>query len=100
MVHLSKMYGEHSLSPVRGVGVIGFYRALHNYLRKWPTSRSATKSAVGNFYTRNFRRDLEAVQIMLYKKLRLPVSQTQDIMDYGIDVKVQHLRSVVNEYLQ
>ena len=29
---------------------IGFYRELHKYLRKWPPSRSATKTTVGRFY--------------------------------------------------
>lgn len=29
---------------------LGFYRELHKYLKKWPTSHSATKTTVGRFY--------------------------------------------------
>ena len=29
---------------------VGFYRELHNFLRKWPVSHSITKVAIGRFY--------------------------------------------------
>ncbi len=85
---------------------IGFYRALHNYLHKWPTSRSATKSAVGNFYTLidpKFQKRSGAFSRpdnvhLFVQKIATSSKPDSDIMDYGIDVKVQHLRSVVNEY--
>ena len=32
------------------IPTVGFYRELHNFLKKWPSSRSATKTAIGKFY--------------------------------------------------
>lgn len=32
------------------IPTVGFYRELHRFLKKWPISRSATKTAIGNFY--------------------------------------------------
>ena len=83
---------------------VGFYRALHNYLRKWPTSRSATKSAVGNFYTLidpKFQKRVSSRPDNIYLFIQRVVSSSKpdsDDMDYGIDLKVQHLRSIVDEY--
>lgn len=83
---------------------VGFYRALHNYLRKWPTSRSATKSAVGNFYTLidpKFQKRVSSRPDNIYSFVQRVVSSSKpdsDDMDYGIDFKVQHFRSVIDEY--
>ena len=35
---------------VRGVPNVEFYRKLHSFLRRWDTTRSATKTSIGKFY--------------------------------------------------
>ena len=35
---------------LRETPTVGFYRERHNFLRKWPVSRSITKVAIGRFY--------------------------------------------------
>ena len=35
---------------IRKIPTVGFYRELHNFLKKWPSSRSATKTAIGKLY--------------------------------------------------
>lgn len=83
---------------------VGFYRALHSYLRKWPTSRSATKSAVGNFYTLidlKFQKTVSSRPdnvFMFVQRVASSSKPDSDMMDYGIDAKVHHLQSVVREY--
>ena len=32
------------------IPIVGFYRQLHHYLKRWPLSRSATKTMIGRFY--------------------------------------------------
>ena len=35
---------------VVGIPTIGFYRALHNFLKRWPVTKSLTKTSIGRFY--------------------------------------------------
>lgn len=36
---------------LKEIPTVGFYRELHNFLRKWPSSRSLTKVVIGRYYT-------------------------------------------------
>jgi len=41
---------QESCWSLNKIPTIGFYRELHNFLKKWPSSHSATKTAIGKFY--------------------------------------------------
>ena len=35
---------------LRGIPDVGFYRKLHQFLKKWPVTRTLSKTAIGKFY--------------------------------------------------
>ena len=72
---------------------IGFYRELHKYLQKWPTSHLATKTTVGKFYLlddANFRSRLSCCPDNIYMFVqRIAASSKLDSepMSYGHGVE-------------
>ena len=43
--------GQKLCWSLKEIPTVGFYRELHNLLKKWPLSQSVTKTAIGKFYT-------------------------------------------------
>ena len=82
---------------------IGFYRELYNYLRKWPQSKSATKTAIGNFFLLidpNFQHrisDRPSNVYMYVQRLAMSSKPHSEHMSYGIEKSVEKLQFVVTE---
>ena len=84
---------------------IGFYRELHKYLRRWPPSRSATKTTMGRFYllidsnfqTRRISSRPDNIY-MFVQRLADSSKLHSEPMSYGVDKTVKHLQSVVSGY--
>lgn len=86
---------------------IGFYRELHKYLRKWPPSRSATKTTVGKFYRlidSNFQTQRTSSRpdniYMFVQRLADSSKLYSEPMLYGVVKTVEHLHSVVSDNLE
>ena len=84
------------------VPIVGFYRQLHHYLKRWPLSRLATKSMIGKFYI-SIDPELQTKSICtrpdnVYQFIdrvassKKPSSMT---MSYGLRVTIQHLQDEV-----
>lgn len=82
---------------------VGFYRKLHNFLMKWPPSRSATKTSIGKFYI--------SIDPELRKRAGRPdnifrfiqnIASSDKIdsapMSYGLHAAVNYLQSKVSGY--
>ena len=83
---------------------VGFYRELNNYLRKWPPSKSATKTAVGKFFLSidsNFQSRISSRPDNVYayvQRIAMSDKPHSEPMSYGIEKTVEKLQSVVSEY--
>ena len=84
---------------------VGFYRELHNFLKKWPLSRSVTKTAIGKFYAR-IDPELHTKSttsgrldnlFQFIEKVVISSKPHSTPMQYGLHATIQHLRSEVSE---
>ena len=55
---------------LKGTPNVGFYCALHSFLKKWPISKSTTKVAIGNYYIA-IDRNLQAKGSSPYNTFRI-----------------------------
>ena len=86
---------------------VGFYRDLHTFLRKWPPTRSATKTSIGKFYlsidpelrlkTSCGRPDNIYLFIQKVANSNKPNSAP---MTYGLSVTVTRLCCVIKGYME
>ena len=84
------------------VPIVGFYRQLHHYLKRWPPSRSATKSTIGKFYI-SIDPELQTKSICthpdnVYQFIDRVASSKKPcstLISYGVRVTIQHLRDEV-----
>lgn len=89
--------------PLNEIPTVGFYRELymHNFLRKWPPSRSVTKTAIGNFRIRidpELRRKNASGRLdnifQFIRKVAFSDKPHAELMWYGLHA------TIVNEHLQ
>ena len=87
---------------LKEVPTVGFYRELHNFLRKWPLSRSMTKVAIGRFYTcidpQLYYKNMCSRPDNVYQfieRVALSEKPFSAPMSYGHDATLKHLRKKV-----
>lgn len=89
---------------VNNIPTVGFYRCLHEFLVKWPKSRSMTKTAVGKFYMRidhNLKQKGSRPDNIYRFVERVILSDEPDssFMSYGIGYQqIHHLRRELKEH--
>ena len=84
------------------IPIVGFYRQLHHYLKRWPLSRSATKTMIGKFYI-SIDPELQTKSICtrpdnVYQFIERVASSKKPCstpMSYGLRVTIQHLQNEV-----
>ena len=84
------------------VPIVGFYGQLHHYLKRWPPSRSATKSTIGKFYI-SIHPELQTKSICtcpdnVYQFIDRVASSKKPcstLISYGLCVTIQYLRDEV-----
>ena len=84
------------------VPIVGFYRQLHQYLKRWPPSHSAAKSTIEKFYI-SIDPELQTKSICtrpdnVYQCIDRVASSKKPYstpMSYGLRVTIQHLQDEV-----
>lgn len=86
------------------IPTVGFYRELHNYFRKWPPSRSVTKTAVGKFYIsidpELQRKSISSRPDNIFQFIQKIASSDKSHtapMSYGLHATVDHLQTELSE---
>lgn len=82
---------------------VGFYRELYTYLKKWPVTKSVSKTAIGHFFLSidpNFqlRASDRPSNVYLYvQRLAMSKKSNSELMSYGIERTVGKLQVAVSE---
>jgi len=91
---------QESCWSLNKIPTIGFYRELHNFLKKWPPSCSTTKTAIGKFYIQidpELHRKLASDSqhpVCIYQFIEKAASSNAShstLMSYGLPATIQHL---------
>ena len=104
---MQSVHGIDLCWSLKEIPTVGFYRELHNYLKTWPPSSSATKCMIGKFYinmdpelNRKYQSDCTCPDD-IYKFIEKVVSSKKHNstqMSYGLGMTIQHLQEEVGGY--
>ena len=91
---------------LRGIPEIGFYKALHGFLKQWPKTSSESKVALGTFYI-GIDKHLKAKGIrpdnayQFVEKLFTSNSTQDAVVNYNLDKAAVHkLQREVHQYTE
>ena len=97
------MHGLNLCWSLKEIPTVGFYRELHNYLKKWSEASLATRTTIGNFYI-GIGPELQKISSSsrpdnIYKfieRVALSKKPHSSHMLYGVHTTVKHLQKEIN----